>query len=159
MRKVTVPWCGIGYSKPYALRHLSLNQMCLPNSTNPAYLKRTRKRLLLRCRYGLITAPMGFHHNILLALFYLLKQPNPIFNSYNLTVSSLCFMLFTNVFMFASSSKANENHNCWSRISDLNRKALRHWYLRPACLPFSPIRGITLNYPYIIPQISHFVNP
>ena len=23
-------WCGIGYSKPYALRHLSLNQMCLP---------------------------------------------------------------------------------------------------------------------------------
>lgn len=31
-------WCGIGYSKPYALRHLSLNQMCLPNSTNPAYL-------------------------------------------------------------------------------------------------------------------------
>ena len=24
------PWCGIGYSKPYALRHLSLNQMCLP---------------------------------------------------------------------------------------------------------------------------------
>ena len=24
------PWCGIGYSKPYALRHPSLNQMCLP---------------------------------------------------------------------------------------------------------------------------------
>ena len=23
-------WCGIGYSKPYALRHLSLNQVCLP---------------------------------------------------------------------------------------------------------------------------------
>ena len=23
-------WCGIGYLKPYALRHLSLNQMCLP---------------------------------------------------------------------------------------------------------------------------------
>lgn len=23
-------WCGIGYSKPYAFRHLSLNQMCLP---------------------------------------------------------------------------------------------------------------------------------
>ena len=24
------PWCGIGYSKPYALRHPSLNRMCLP---------------------------------------------------------------------------------------------------------------------------------
>ena len=28
-------WCGIGYSKPYALRHLSLNQMCLPISPIP----------------------------------------------------------------------------------------------------------------------------
>lgn len=24
------PWCGIGYSKPYALRHPNLNRMCLP---------------------------------------------------------------------------------------------------------------------------------
>ena len=24
------PWWGIGHSKPYALRHLSLNQVCLP---------------------------------------------------------------------------------------------------------------------------------
>ena len=36
------PWCGIGYSKPYALRHLSLNQMCLPIPPIPhIYLKPT----------------------------------------------------------------------------------------------------------------------
>ena len=30
MVKQLSPWCGIGYSKPYALRHPSLNRMCLP---------------------------------------------------------------------------------------------------------------------------------
>lgn len=33
--------------------------------------KRVRKRLLLRCRHGLITAPVGFHHYILLTLFFM----------------------------------------------------------------------------------------
>lgn len=36
------PWCGIGCSKPYALRHPSLNRMCLPIPPIP-HMKSRRK--------------------------------------------------------------------------------------------------------------------